>query len=131
VQDDKRMEVWIHREDCIPYLSSPASGRPSGTTLGAHTARSLYPGTDKGAQDPLFSQRWSTKRMSSVTETKRPAHPVCTASHRFENHGHDCLGPRDFRYVVTAHGELQHITVPPGASSITASHADRGPPHIR
>jgi hypothetical protein len=36
--------------DSIPYLSFPASGSPLGTSLDAHTARSLYPGADKGAR---------------------------------------------------------------------------------
>jgi hypothetical protein len=33
------------------------------------------------------------------------------ASRWFGNRGHDCLGPRDFRCTVTAHGELQRMTV--------------------
>jgi hypothetical protein len=49
VQDDRRMKVWIRMTDFTPYLSSLASNNPSGAALGAHTARSIYPGTDKGA----------------------------------------------------------------------------------
>jgi hypothetical protein len=48
VQDDRRMEVWIRMADSTHCLSSPASGSPSGVALGAHTARSIYPGADKG-----------------------------------------------------------------------------------
>jgi hypothetical protein len=44
----RRMRVWIRTLGSIPYLSSPASGSPSGTTLHAHTARSSYPGANKG-----------------------------------------------------------------------------------
>jgi hypothetical protein len=54
----------------------------------------------------------------------------CVASHRFGDRGHDCLGPCDFRYIVTAHGELRCMTVPPGAPNIATSRANRGSPHI-
>jgi hypothetical protein len=46
------------------------------------------------------------------------------------SHGHDCLGPRDFRCAVTAQGELRRVTVLPGTLSIAMSHADHGPPRI-
>jgi hypothetical protein len=114
-QDDRRMEVWIYMADSIPYLSSPASSSPSGAALGAHTARSLYPGTENGAQYPPISQHRSVKWWPSGVEMKRPAHPVCAVSRRFRNCGHDCLGPRDFRNTVTAKVELQCMSVPPGA----------------
>jgi hypothetical protein len=61
VQDDRRMEVWIRIADSTPCLSSPANGSPSGTVLGAHTARSIYPAAGKGAQVPPFSQHRSMK----------------------------------------------------------------------
>jgi hypothetical protein len=59
------------------------------------------------------------------------SHPVCAASRRFGNCGHDCLGPRDFRRAVAAHGELLRVMVLPGAPCTTASRADRGPPCVR
>jgi hypothetical protein len=100
------MEVWIRMVDSTPYLSSPTNGNPSGVALGAHTARSIYPGVDKGVQVPPFSQHWSAKWWPSGAEMKRHAHPVCAASRQFRNRDHDCLGPRDFRCAVTAHREL-------------------------
>jgi hypothetical protein len=111
--------------DSIPYLSSPASDSPSSVALGANTARSLYPGADKGTQDPPVSQHRSAKWWPSGVETKRPAHPLCAASRRFGNRGHDCLGPHDFRSAVTAHGELRSVMVPPGAPSVIASQHDQ------
>jgi hypothetical protein len=45
----RRMGVWIHTLGSTPCLSSPASGSPSGVTLRAHTARSVYPGAEKWA----------------------------------------------------------------------------------
>jgi hypothetical protein len=53
---------------CLPiYLYSLSRGSPSGTTLGVCTPHSTYPGADKGAQVPLFSQHESVKwRPSSV-----------------------------------------------------------------
>jgi hypothetical protein len=46
------------------------------------------------------------------------------------SHGHDCLGPLDFRCTITAQGELWRVTAPPGASNIATSRADRGLPRI-
>jgi hypothetical protein len=128
-QDDRRMEVWIRMTDSTPYLSSLASGSPSGAALGAHTAHPIYPGADKGAQVPSFSQHRPVKWWPSGAKTKRPTHPICVASRRFGNRGHDCLTPYDFCCIVTAHKELQRVTVPPGALSVTASRANRGLPH--
>jgi hypothetical protein len=51
-------------------------------------------------------------------------------SRRFKDRGHDCLGPRDFHCIVTTHGELQRVTVPPGAPNIATSYADHGPARI-
>jgi hypothetical protein len=61
VRDDRRMEVRICMADSTPCLSSPTSGSPSGVALGAHTARSTYPGIDKWAHVPPFSQHRSAK----------------------------------------------------------------------
>jgi hypothetical protein len=115
----------------IPYLSSPANGSPSGVTLGANTVRSLYLGVDKGAQDPPVSQHRLAKWWPDSVETKRHAHPICVASHRFKNCGHDCLCPRDFHGAITVHGELRHVKVSSGTPSITVSCANRGPPRVR
>jgi hypothetical protein len=93
----RRMGVWFCTLSSISYLSSPASGSPSGVALRAHTARSAYPGTDKWAQVPLISRHWMVKWRCSSTEMEYPAHPVCVASRRFGDRGHDCLRPRDFR----------------------------------
>jgi hypothetical protein len=90
-------EVWIYMLGSIPYLSSPASGSPWGAALRAHTMRRSYPGADKGAQVPPFSQRWTQKWWYGGAEMERPAQPVCTASRRFRNHDHNHLDPRDFR----------------------------------
>jgi hypothetical protein len=38
---------------------------------------------------------------------------------------------RDFRCTVTAHGELQRVTVPLGAPNIATSHVNHGPLRIR
>jgi hypothetical protein len=53
-------------------------------------------------------------------------HDVMTVQSR----GHDCLGPRDFCYALTAQGESWCVMVPPCAPNITMSHADRGLPCI-
>jgi hypothetical protein len=98
----------------IPYLSSPASGSPLGVALHARTMRRSYPGTDKRAQVPPISQRWSTKWWYGSIETERPTHPVCMASHRFENRGHDHLDPRDIRCVAShRHGIMVMIASGP------------------
>jgi hypothetical protein len=52
----RRMGVWIRTHGSTPYLSSPVSGSPSGTTLHAHTTRSAYPGAGKWVQAPLISR---------------------------------------------------------------------------
>jgi hypothetical protein len=85
----------------IPYLSSLARGSPLGAALHSHAARSSYPGAEKGAQVPPFSQHWSAKWWYSGVEVKHPAHPICVAYCRFENRGHDCLDPHDFRCKVS------------------------------
>jgi hypothetical protein len=91
-------EVWIRMLGSIPYLSSPASGSPLGTALRAHTARGSYPGADKGAQVPPISQRWSVKWWYGGIEME---HPARAASRRFKNRAHNCLDPRDLRYVAS------------------------------
>jgi hypothetical protein len=47
--------------DSTLYLSSQASGSPSGATFGARTSHSTYPDADKGDQVELFSQCDSVK----------------------------------------------------------------------
>jgi hypothetical protein len=147
----RRMEVWIRMLGSIPYLSSPASGSPSGATLYAHTARSSYPGADKGAQVLPISRHWTAEWWCSGTETECPSHPICAAPRRFGNRGHDCLGPcnfccmashrfgdhdhdclglRDFCCVVMTHGELRRAMVSPGAPNIATSRVNRGSPHV-
>jgi hypothetical protein len=66
----RRMGVWICTLGSTTCLSSPASGSPSGTVLGAHTARSAYPGADKQAEVPLISQHWMVKWWCSIAETE-------------------------------------------------------------
>jgi hypothetical protein len=145
------MGVWIYTLGSIPYLSSPASGSPSGAVLYAHTTRSSYSGADKWAQVPLISRHWMTKWWCSSAEMECTAHPVCAAprrfgnrghnrlspcnfccatSHQFGDCGHDCLRPRDFCCAVTAHVKLRCVTVPPGASNITTSCVNHGLPRI-
>jgi hypothetical protein len=47
-----------------------------------------------------------------------------------QNHGHDCLEPRDFCCALTAQGELRRVMVPPSDPNIATSRVDRGPPCI-
>jgi hypothetical protein len=71
----RRMGVWIHTLGSTPYLSSPASGNPSGAALRAHTARSAYLGADKRAQVPLISRHWMIKWWCSSAEMESPRIP--------------------------------------------------------
>jgi hypothetical protein len=66
------MGVWIRTLGSTPYLSSPASGSPSGAALRAHTARSTYPGADKWLQVPLISRHWTVKWWCSGAEMESP-----------------------------------------------------------
>jgi hypothetical protein len=93
-------EVWIRMLGSIPYLSSPTSGSPLDVVLHARTARRSYLGADNGTQVPCISQRWTQKWWYDSAEMERPTHPVCVASRRFRNHGHDRLDPCDFRCVA-------------------------------
>jgi hypothetical protein len=54
----------------------------------------------------------------------------CAVSHRFRDHGHNCLGPRDFHYAITAHEELWRMTDPPGTPNIATCRVNRGSPRI-
>jgi hypothetical protein len=94
-------EVWIRMLGSISYLSSPASGDLMGAALHARTVCRSYPSADKGVQVPPINQCWTQKWWYSGTEMECPTHPICAASHRFGNRGHDCLKPRDFRCAVS------------------------------
>jgi hypothetical protein len=126
--------------------------------VAAHRARHFVPAPRArhtqaltGRQVPPISRHWTTKWWCSGAEMECPTHLVCSASQRFGNHGHDrlgprdfrcvasrrfgdrgydCLGPRDFRCTVTAHGELWHMMVLPGTPNIAMSHANRGSSRI-
>jgi hypothetical protein len=51
-----------------------------------------------GAQVPPISQRWSAKWWYGGIEME---HPARAASRRFKNRAHNCLDPRDLRYVAS------------------------------
>jgi hypothetical protein len=54
-------EGWIRMLGSIPYLSSPASGSPTGAVLHDRTVHRPYLDIDKGTQVPHISQRWTQK----------------------------------------------------------------------
>jgi hypothetical protein len=64
----RRMGVWICTHGSNPYLSSPVSGSPSGSTFRANTARFAHPDADKWVQALLISRHWTVKRRSSDAE---------------------------------------------------------------
>jgi hypothetical protein len=138
--------VWIHMLSSIPYLSSPTSGSPLGVALHAAPHAGHARALTRGAQAPPISHHWPVKWWYGGAETDSPTHLICTAFRRFGNcehdhldpdyfhcvvscrfrdHGHDCLTSRDFCYVVIAHGELHHMTVPPGAQNRTSQRPAR------
>jgi hypothetical protein len=66
----RRMGVWICTHGSNPYLSSPVSGSPSGSTLHANTVCFTHPDADKWVQALLISRHWMVKRRSSDAETE-------------------------------------------------------------
>jgi hypothetical protein len=59
----RRMGVWIRTHGSTPYLSSPVSGSPSGTTLHSHTARSTYPGANKVGPGPAHQSALDSEKV--------------------------------------------------------------------
>jgi hypothetical protein len=118
-------EVWIHMLGSIPYLSSPAIGSPLGSVLRARTVRRSYLVAEKGTQVLRISQRWTQKWWYGDVERERPTSHRCGAPSVQEswsrpprrprlllrsvptaqNHGHDCLRPREFCCTVIAQAE--------------------------